>query len=176
MAHGDFATRRITSKMTRDQELAVITQSRDTVAAVTGQTPTGWCGQDFNESWDTPSLLLDAGFTYTTDWPNDDRPFLLGPYAGKSLLALPPQAEWSDLEAMWLRRVTPAVWSDNLSEAFHVLHAEGGGVFNLTLHPWVAGQAHRIRYLREALHRMMGLPNTWRTTTDQLAQTARPQL
>ena len=112
------------------------------------------------------------GFEYTTDWANDDRPYLLD---GR-LLALPPQPEWNDLECMWLRRVTPPVWSASVVEAFDVLHTEGGNVFNLTLHPWIAGQAHRIRYLREALHRIVGRPRIWPTTTDLLAQTARAQL
>lgn len=169
LAHGDFATRRLTSRMTTEEERAIIIASRDTIAAVTGEAPKGWCGQDYNESWDTPALLADAGFTYTTDWSNDDRPFRLGPYAGRSILAFPAQAEWSDLECMWLRRVSAPAWSECLVEAFQVLHAEGGNVFNLTLHPWVIGQAHRIRYLRDALRRIMGAPGVWRATTDQVA-------
>jgi allantoinase len=171
MAHGHYATRRITSRM--DDERGFITSARDGVAAAIGQAPSGWCGQDFNESADTPALLAEAGFRYTTDWANDDRPYLLGP---GHLVALPPQPEWNDLECMWLRRVTPQVWSANIAEAFHVLHAEGGNAFNLTLHPWITGQAHRIRYLREALHHCLGTPHVWRTTTDALAEAARAQL
>jgi allantoinase len=170
MAHGDYATRRITSRM--PDERSFISAARDGIKAMTGLTPTGWCAQDFNESADTPALLIEAGFHYTTDWANDDRPYLL---AG-GLVALPPQPEWNDLECMWLRHVTPPVWSANIAEAFEVLHAEGGNTFNLTLHPWIAGQAHRIRYLREALHRILGKPNVWRTTTDALAEAARQQL
>ena len=176
MAHGSFANRRITSRMNEAEERAFIAESRDAIAAAAGGVPLGWCGQDFNESQITPALLAEAGFAYTTDWANDDRPFLLGPYAGKHLVALPPQPEWNDLECMWLRRVTPQVWSDNLAEAFAVLHAEGGGVFNLTLHPFVAGQAHRIRWLREAMHRVLGKHGIWRTTMDELARVARKQL
>ena len=170
MAHGDYASRRITSRNT--DERGTIVAARDGIAAVIGQNPKGWCGQDFNQSADTPALLAEAGFHYTTDWANDDRPYLLGPH----LVALPPQPEWNDLECMWLRRVSPPVWSANVVEAFDVLHAEGGGTFNLTLHPWIAGQAHRIRYLREALHGILGKPHIWRTTTDELAETARTQL
>lgn len=171
MAHGDFATRRLTSRMTEHEERAAIAAARDAVAAVAGEPPQGWCGQDFSESARTPALLAEAGFSYTTDWANDDRPYLLG-----GLVALPPQPEWNDLECMWLRRVTPAVWADGIAEAFAFLHAEGGGVFNLTLHPWIAGQAHRIRYLREALSQVLGTPGIWRTTTDALARAAREQL
>jgi len=176
MAHGTHASRRITSKMTEAEERAFIADSRAAVHAATGADPQGWCGQDFNESTRTPALLADAGFAYTTDWANDDRPFLLGPYSGKSLLALPPQPEWNDLESMALRRVPAAVWRDNIVEAFRFLHNEGGGCFNLTLHPFVAGQAHRVRYLHEALSQVLGAGKTWRATTDEVAACARTQL
>jgi peptidoglycan/xylan/chitin deacetylase (PgdA/CDA1 family) len=170
MAHGDYATRRITSRM--QDERGTIIAARDGVAAAIGQAPKGWCGQDFNESADTPAHLIAAGFQYTTDWANDDRPYLLD----GSLVALPPQPEWNDLECMWLRRVTPPVWQANIIEAVEVLHAEGGNAFNLTLHPWIAGQAHRIRYLRDALHHVLGKPQIWRATTDDVAEAARSQL
>lgn len=172
MAHGIHATRRITSRMGEQQERALIAESRNAVLDATGTAPAGWCGQDFGQSPRTSELLAEGGFAYTTDWPNDDRPFLLN--AG--LVALPPQPEWNDLECMWLRRVAPAVWAGCVADAFATLHEEGGGVFNLTLHPWISGQAHRIRALERALLRILGRPAIWRTTTDDLAQAARAQL
>jgi allantoinase len=176
LAHGTYATRRITSRMSEAEERAFIIESRDAVRAAAGDSPLGWCGQDFNESDRTPALLAEAGFTYTIDWANDDRPYRLGPYHGRSLVALPPQPEWNDLECMWLRRVSPPVWADNIAEAFAFLHDEGGASFNLTLHPWIVGQAHRIRWLREALSRVLGRGRTWRTTTDEVARVSREQL
>jgi peptidoglycan/xylan/chitin deacetylase (PgdA/CDA1 family) len=172
MAHGSYATRRITSRMSEAEERALIAESRDAVHTATGATPHGWCGQDFNQSDRTPALLAEAGFRYTTDWASDDRPFLLG----RDLIALPPQPEWNDLECLWLRRVAPPVWADNIADAFAFLHDEGGGCFNLTLHPWVAGQAHCIRWLREALSGVLGRGATWRATTDEVARVARQQL
>ncbi|HEY1934201.1 MAG TPA: hypothetical protein VGG99_19510 [Acetobacteraceae bacterium] len=176
MAHGSFATRRITSRMSDAEERGFIVEARDAVAAIAGGAPLGWCGQDFNESARTPALLAEAGFAYTTDWANDDRPYMLGPYGGRHLLSLPPQPEWNDLECMWLRRVAPPIWADGIAEAFDVLHQEGGGTFNLTLHPWIAGQAHRIRWLREALGRTLGKPAIWRATTDEVARVSGGQL
>ena len=164
MAHGDFATRRITSRMA--DEASHIATARDEIAALTGQTPAGWCGQDFNQSNETPALLAKAGFRYTTDWANDDRPYRMN----SGLIALPSQPEWNDLECMWLRHVSAPVWSAGIIEAFDVLHREGGAAFNLTLHPWIAGQAHRIRYLRDALHGIMGTSGIWCTTTGRLAE------
>ena len=176
LAHGTHATQRITSRMTETEERAFIAASRAAVHAATGTDPRGWIGQDFNGSDRTPALLSEAGFAYTMDWANDDRPYRLGPYGGRHLLALPPQPEWNDLECMWLRRVRPAIWADGAAEAFDFLHGEGGGVFNLTLHPHVIGQAHRIRYLGQALARMLGKTQIWRATTDQVAHHAEKQL
>lgn len=176
MAHGDFATRRLTGKLGADEERRRIAAARDAITALTGEPPAGWCGQDFTESDETPALLAEAGFAYTTDWANDDRPFLLGPYEGRLLLALPPQPEWNDLECMWLRRVSAPVWAANIAEAVSFLHDEGGNVCNLTLHPFVTGQAHRIRYLRDALTHSLGRRGIWRATTDAVAQQALPQL
>ncbi len=172
MAHGSHATRRITSRMTEAEERSFIADSRAAVEAAVGEAPVGWCGQDFNQSTRTTKLLAEGGFTYTTDWPNDDRPYRFA----SGLLALPPQPEWNDLECMWLRRVPPSVWADGAAEAFTMLHAEGGAVFNLTLHPWISGQAHRIRYLGEALARIVGQPAVWRATTDQVAGAVQAQL
>jgi len=66
------------------------------------------------------------------------------PYRRCNLVALPPQPEWNDLECMWLRRVMPPVSADGIAEAFAYLHADGGESCNLTLRPWITGQAHRI--------------------------------
>ena len=82
MAHGTYATRRISSRMSEAEERAYIAESRDAVQGAAGAAPLGWCGQDFNQSDRTPALLAEAGFTYTTDWASDDRPFLLGPQSG----------------------------------------------------------------------------------------------
>jgi len=165
LAHGDFATRRISSRMSEDEERALIVASRDTVARATGTVPRGWCGQDFNESPRTTALLAEAGFGYTTDWSNDDRPYRFT----SGLLSLPAHSEWNDLECMWLRRVPPAVWADGVAEAFAVLHGEGGVAFNLTLHPWISGQAHRIRHLGSALSRVLGMGGVWQAGTDAVA-------
>lgn len=166
MAHGTHATRRITSRMDAAAEAAFIAEGRDAVTAATGRAPVGWCGQDFNESWATTGLLAEAGFRYVADWSNDDRPYRIGP---GGIVSLPAHSEWNDLEAMWLRRVAPDVWARGIIEGFRVLHDEGGACFNLTLHPWITGQAHRIRYLGEALGGILGLPGIWRASTDAVA-------
>ena len=171
LAHGSHATTRITSHMDAAEEAAFIAASRDAVTKATGSTPLGWCGQDFNQTLRTHALLAEAGFTYTTDWSNDDRPYRLG-----SLISLPAHSEWNDLEAMWLRRVPAPDWAHSVSTAFGYLRDEGGGVFHLVLHPWIIGQASRIRYLTQALESMLGQPGIWRAGADALARQAATQI
>jgi hypothetical protein len=77
---------------------------------------------------------------------------------------------------MWLRRTQPQAWADLVAESFAVLHAEGGMAVNLSLHPWLTGQASRIRYLADALSRMVGHGGVWRTTTDAAAYVAGRQM
>lgn len=178
LAHGSHATRLITSRMTGEAERAFIAEARDRVAEATGSVPRGWVSQDQSESARTPALLADAGFDHVLDWPNDDRPYLLGPYAGRTLVSLPPQPEWDDVAMMWLKRMAPAAWAANAAAAFAALAEEGrrsGTLFQLGLHPWVAGQAHRIRHLGDLLASILGVPGSWRARPSEIAESYRCQ-
>lgn len=165
MAHGTHGTRRVTNSMEYLDEMLLVAECSEALAKVTGQPPLGWCGQHYSESDRTPDLVGEAGFRYLIDWSNDDRPYKIG---SESIVSLPAQAEWSDIESMRHRGVAPHVWADGVVEAFTVLHDEGGACFNLTLNPWIIGQPHRIRYLGDALSRIMGRKKTWVTTTDEV--------
>lgn len=178
LAHGDYANRLVTAAMGEAEERALIAHCRDTLADATGRIPTGWVAQDQSHGTRTPALLAEAGFDHLLDWPNDDRPYLMGPYGGRTLVSLPPQPEWDDVSMMWLKRLPPAAWADNAAEGFAALHAEGaasGTLFQLSLHPWVAGQAHRIRHLRALLGRILGHGGIWRAPPSAIAAAYRAQ-
>jgi allantoinase len=167
--HGISATQMITSKLSETQERDVIARTLDTLEKVAGKRPVGWFGQDFSESARTQALLAEAGIQYVADFPNDDTPYATN--HGK-LIAMPNQAEWDDTQLMAIRRVPPARWRDCVVEAFDYLHSEAhpaGTVMTLGLHPWLVGQAHRIRYLDEALAKMSAYRNVWQTTASETA-------
>lgn len=169
-AHGISASRMITSRMSEDEERATIAQALTALETAAGRRPVGWFGQDFGESARTPRLLADAGLSYVADWPNDDQPYAMT--MGRPLIAMPNQAQWDDTQLMAIRRVSPPRWRDVVVEAFDYLHGEAsasGSVFTLGLHPWLCGQAHRIRYLDEALTRMAGYDGVWQTTAGAVA-------
>ena len=169
-AHGTHATRMITSRMSEQQERAHIAASIEAIERATGKRPTGWLGQDYGESAITPRLISEAGLNHIMDWPNDDQPYLMT--AGQPLVSIPNHAEWDDVQLLWLRRVSMATYPKVVAEAFETLHEEGafsGRVFGLSLHPWLMGVGHRIRYLDEALNRIGGYREVWQTTAGEIA-------
>ncbi len=178
VAAGTHADRMITARLDRDAQAEMIDQSIAAIVRATGARPTGWAGPGYGESPITPGLLADLGFTYVMDWPNDDQPYLMN--TDPPLVSVPRQPEWDDVEAMWLRKISRERWPDLVTQAFDRLYGEGaesGRYFTLSLHPWVIGQAHRIRYLADALtHLTAERPAVWRTTAGAVARHARAAL
>jgi allantoinase len=168
--HGISATQMITSKMSDSEERGVISHSLDTLERVSGTRPVGWFGQDFSESARTPALLAEAGLRYVADFPNDDTPYALN---HGNLIAMPNQAEWDDTQLMAIRRLMPWRWLDVVCESFDYLHTEAhpaGTVMTLALHPWLIGQAHRIKYLDQALAKMKNYNDVWQVTAGDAAK------
>ena len=168
IAHGHSANRMITSKMSEAEEKTEIAEAVAAIEKAAGVRPKGWLGQDYGESQRTPQLLADAGLDYVIDWPNDDQPYPMK--VGKKFVSMPNQPEWDDVQQLWLRRIPTPRYPDLVGEAFELLHHEGGQVFNLSVHPWLMGMPHRIKYLDEALRRIERFGNVWQTTPGEIAQ------
>lgn len=175
-AHGSHATRMITSRMSEAEERGHIADAIAAVERAAGMRPRGWLGQDFGESARTPQLLAEAGIEYVMDWANDDQPYLMT--TRPPLVALPNQVEWDDVQLFWLRRVETWRYPALVGEAFETLHAEGAGSgrsFGVSLHPWLFGMAHRIRYLDEALKRITAADAVWQASAGEIAAWYRGQ-
>lgn len=171
IAHGEKQTQMLSSTMSEDEERAVISRTTDTFKLALGYQPDGWLGPDSGESPRTPQLLAEAGYRYVLDWPNDDQPYPMK--TTPPLVSIPNQMEWDDVTALWLRKVPNERYPDLVGEAAEVLAAEGGRSFILSLHPWVIGQPHRVKYLRAALDRLNSVDGIWKTTAGGIAARAR---
>lgn len=170
IGHGVSANRMISSKMSEAEETQEIATSIAALEKVTGAAPKGWLGQEFGESQRTPKLLADAGIDYVLDWPNDDQPYPMHVGEGRKFVSLPNQPEWDDVQQLWLRRINTTRYPDIVGDAFELLHHEGGQVFSLSIHPWLMGMAHRIKYLDEALRRIERFGNVWQATPGDVAK------
>ncbi len=167
IAHGISANRMISSKMSEAEENAEIATSLAAIETAAGVRPKGWLGQDYGESQRTPGLLAEAGLDYVLDWPNDDQPYAMK--TDPPLVSMPNQPEWDDVQQLWLRRIPTPRYPDIVGDAFELLHNEGGQVFSLSIHPWLMGMAHRIKYLDEALRRIERFGNIWQATPGEIA-------
>jgi peptidoglycan/xylan/chitin deacetylase (PgdA/CDA1 family) len=170
IGHGVSANRMISSKMSETEEKAEIATSIAAIEKATGTAPKGWLSQEFGESQRTPKLLADAGLDYVLDWPNDDQPYPMHVGDGRKFVSMPNQPEWDDVQQLWLRRINTTRYPDIVGDAFELLHHEGGQVFNLSIHPWLMGMAHRIKYLDEALRRVERFGNVWHATPGEVAK------
>lgn len=168
IGHGTSGNRMISSKMSEAEEKAEIAASIASIEKAAGVTPKGWLGQEYGESQRTPGLLAEAGFDYVLDWPNDDQPYPMK--VGRKFVSMPNQPEWDDVQQLWLRRIATSRYPDMVGDAFELLHQEGGQVFSLSVHPWLMGMAHRIKYLDEALRRIERFGNIWQATPGDIAQ------
>jgi peptidoglycan/xylan/chitin deacetylase (PgdA/CDA1 family) len=163
IAHGQAATRMITSRMTEDEERQYIAECIDGLEAAIGVRPRGWFGIEYGESDRTPALLAELGIRYVLDWVNDEQPYRMTTPTG-DLHALPMMLELDDVHALWDRKVPLARYERLLSDSCEVM-AQDGGVSGrsllLHLHPWLIGQPYRIGYLDRALEAMVKLPGVW---------------
>jgi peptidoglycan/xylan/chitin deacetylase (PgdA/CDA1 family) len=168
--HGLSATSMITSRMTADEERALITRSIETVARAVGERPRGWVSQDYGESTMTSAYLAEAGITWIADWGNDDQPYWMR--TTPPLVSIPNQADWDDVQLAWHRQISLADYRHTVCEAFDVLYEDAAAsavFFGLHVHPWFIGWPHRIGYLEAALSKIMEKPSVWRTTAGQAA-------
>jgi len=171
-ARGLTARRIISEVMDEAAEQAYIQESLDVLEKACGRRMLGWAGQDMGESTRTPRLLHEAGLTHVIDWPNDDAPYPM-PVAGQDarpLISIPNQTEWDDAELFSVRHVDPWRYPEIFQSAAEQLHTEGGRMMGFGIHPWIFGQAFRIKYLDEAVRTIGDRPGVWRASSDEIAE------
>jgi allantoinase len=123
-------------------------------------------GPGLTETHATPALLAELGLTYVLDWTNDDQPYEL---TVPGMLSVPYTVELNDL-MLFGRSTTGDEYVQAVKDQHEQLHAEGGRVMALALHPFVTGQAFRAKYLDRALEYVAAAPDTWLTTSDEIAE------
>ena len=109
---------------------------------------------------------------YTTDYLNDDQPYLIHTDNGP-IVSIPYTNEVNDFMIFMRRGNTTDEAFDLFKEQFDTLYAEGatsGRLMNLGLHPHVVGQPFRARCVREFLDYAKQFPDVWWTTREEIAK------
>ncbi|WP_433712749.1 polysaccharide deacetylase family protein [Nocardia sp. CA-084685] len=152
--------------MSIDDERAYLTDIVETIERATGRRPRGWMGPALTETFHTPQLLAELGLDYVLDWTNDDQPYRLNV---PGLLSVPYSVELNDNSLFLGTGLRGADFVQIVKDQLDRLYEESGRVMVLALHPFVIGQAFRIKYLEQALDYVANHPGVWLATSDEIA-------
>jgi peptidoglycan/xylan/chitin deacetylase (PgdA/CDA1 family) len=172
VAHGLTRRRIIHSGMSEDEERQYIRVSIEAVEKATGKRPVGWSGPEFQETVNTCHLLAAEGIRYVCDWGNDEQPFRMAPKTGE-LISLGVSAYLDDNYIHLRGRRTINEVSLMWRDWFDGLYSDGvttGRLMVLHLHPWIMGQAWRIRHLEEVLGHICTHRGVWKATGGEIIE------
>lgn len=128
----------------------------DTVEAIrkfTGKPPRGWESPGLTETEETLDLLRGAGIEYVADWVVDDLPTQLRTIHGP-MIVVPYTVETNDITIYALQNHRSDELFNRGREQFDQLYresADNARIMAISIHPYITGVPHRIRFLDELL-------------------------
>ena len=152
-----------------DQRQAI----RDTIEAirsVTGKPPRGWESPGLTETFETPDLLAEEGIEYIADWVVDDQPVEITTTAGP-LISVPYTVEVNDIHMMALQQHTSDIFLKRGIDHFDRLYEEGAKhtrIMAISVHPFLSGAPHRIKYLAELYDYILSKPDVCMMTGEEI--------
>ena len=153
-------------------ERALIAEATQALTRGEGRAPGGWLGPWISQSRVTPDLLAEAGYRYLLDWCHDDQPIWFRTRT-RPILAVPYPQELNDIPAIVARKETGRAFAQAIRDGFDEMLAQSAKaplVMGIALHPYVVGQPHRLRPLREVLAYIAGhRDRIWLTTAGEIA-------
>lgn len=155
-----------------EQEREYIAGAVERLREITGRDIAGWLSPGKLQSENTPELLAEAGIRYQCDWVNDDMPYRFRSKRG-DLVAMPLSTELEDRFILQNNLHSEASYVEQVKDACDFLLAEAersgsGRMLAISLHPWLMGQPHRIRYLEEVLDYVMSRPGVWSASASDI--------
>jgi peptidoglycan/xylan/chitin deacetylase (PgdA/CDA1 family) len=162
-----------------DQERELIRKARDAVAMAASGPVHGWHSPGRSQSRNTLTLVAEHGFTYVTDWANDDMPYVVTTPSGE-LCALPLTYEWSDRNLLVQHNLTVDEYAAQVLQAFTCLageaeHYESGRILSLSVTPWIVGYPHRVAALERLLGRILDSGSVWNANGVEIVEAFRKQ-
>lgn len=136
-----------------EDERAAIAETIAAIRELTGKPPRGWESPGLTETDETLDLLAEAGIEYVADWVLDEQPVPLRTRSGE-LISIPYTVEINDVVISAVQQQPSDEILRRGRDQFDRLHLDGAKaprVMAISIHPFLTGVPHRIRYL-EALY------------------------
>ncbi len=154
-----------------DDEAAAIADTIEAIRGFTGRKPRGWESPGLGETFETIDHLAAAGIEYVADWVLDDQPVEIATAHGP-LISVPYTVETNDITIMALQHHTSDVLFKRAADQFDRLYQESESitrVMAISLHPYITGAPHRIRYLEELYRHIQERPDVKLWTGGQIS-------
>jgi allantoinase len=161
-----------------ENEAEDIAKTSKAIADFTGRAPRGWLGPGLTETWDTPDLLVEAGYDYVCDWVLDDQPTVLKTRT-MPIVNIPYTQECNDVAMMLIQHHKASEYYDRAIDQFEQLMHDGQGsarVMALVLHPYIMGAPHRLKYFRQVLEKITAQEGVIFWTGEQILDWYRSQV
>jgi allantoinase len=133
-----------------DQRAAI----RDTIKAIrdfTGKPPRGWESPGLTETYDTIDYLAEEGIEYVCDWVLDDQPVEIATSKGP-IVSIPYTVETNDISMMAVQHHSSDEMLKRGADLFDRLYQESAKITRVmcvSLHPYISGVPHRIKYVEQ---------------------------
>ncbi|MBX9711521.1 MAG: polysaccharide deacetylase family protein, partial [Xanthobacteraceae bacterium] len=141
----------------KDQKAAIA----DTIRAIrdfTGKPPRGWESPGLTETDETLDLLAEAGIEYVADWVFDEQPVPLKTRAGE-IVSVPYTVEINDVVISAVQQQPSDEIFRRGKDQFDRLYLDGARaprVMAISIHPYLTGVPHRIKYLEMLYDYILG--------------------
>jgi peptidoglycan/xylan/chitin deacetylase (PgdA/CDA1 family) len=136
-----------------EDQAGAIRATVDAIAAFAGRPPRGWESPGLTETAETIDLLAAAGIEYVADWVLDEQPVPIRTRTGR-MVSVPYTVEVNDVVMSAVQQQPSDEILRRGRDQFDRLYQDGAKaprVMAISIHPYLTGVPHRIKYL-EALY------------------------
>ena len=141
-----------------DDQRAAIADTIKAITDLTGKPPRGWESPGLTETDETLDLLAEAGIEYVADWVLDEQPLPIRTRTG-SMVSIPYTVEINDVVMSAVQQQPSDEILRRGRDHFDRLYQDGvraPRVMAISIHPYLTGVPHRIRYLEALYDHILG--------------------
>jgi peptidoglycan/xylan/chitin deacetylase (PgdA/CDA1 family) len=155
-----------------------IRRAIDTNAGFSGKAPRSWESPGLTETDETLDLLRKNGIEFVADWVIDDLPQdIETPYG--LITTIPYTVETNDIAVYALQHHGSDELLRRGIDQFDRLYEESASnmrIMAISIHPYITGVPHRIRYLEELLDYVTAKPEVVIMTASEIGDWYRGQM
>lgn len=161
-----------------EDQNAAIADTVNSISDFFGKPPRSWESPGLTETEATLDLLRKHGIEYVADWVLDDLPQEVDTPSGV-ITTIPYTVETNDIAVYALQQHSSDELLQRGIDQFDRLYEEGADnarIMAISIHPYITGVPHRIRYLEELLDYVGGHEEMCWMTASQIGDWYRGQM